>query len=69
MKIKLTHLVCSIALTASRLRALRSHAVLSGYVKPGIGIGRDRPNDWSFTVLNLEYQRFELVRRMPPTTL
>jgi len=40
----------TLRLTYGRVLAKVGKGVLSGYVKPGIGIGKDRPNDWSFEV-------------------
>ena len=38
----------TVRLTYGRVLAKVGRGVLSGYIRPGVGIGRDRPNDWSF---------------------
>ena len=38
----------TIRLTYGHILGKIGKAVLSGYVRPGVGIGDDRPNDWSF---------------------
>jgi hypothetical protein len=40
----------AVRLTCGRVLAKAGDGVLSGFVKPGSGIGSDRPNDWSFEV-------------------
>ncbi len=37
----------TVRLTYGRVLGKVGEAVLSGFIKPGVGIGRDRPNDWS----------------------
>ncbi len=40
----------TLRVTYGRLLGKMSGAVISGYVKPGVGVGSDRPNDWSAEV-------------------
>ena len=38
----------TVRLTYGRVLGKMGKGVLSGFVKPGVGVGHDRPNDWSF---------------------